>query len=148
MVQCLITMHISIHSNSSLGVYFRAEFKISYRKELKRIVFFLRMKSLGLAVVFFDINMTINEHDDNFTNETKETSFPLPAIATMVQQAATPHTEEENTTNLDQFMLQYPHLDYAEIDKANVPHDIVDDVVELLRECMQNNVKVQPELLR
>ncbi len=33
-------------------------------------------------------------------------------------------------------------------DKANVPHHIVDDVVDLLRECKINNVKVQPELLR
>jgi len=33
-------------------------------------------------------------------------------------------------------------------DKANVPHHIIDDIVDLLRECKQNNVKVQPELLR
>jgi len=33
-------------------------------------------------------------------------------------------------------------------DKANVPHHIVDDVVDLLRECNQNKIKVQPELLR
>jgi len=33
-------------------------------------------------------------------------------------------------------------------DKANVPHHIVDDIVDLLRECQSNEIDVQPEQLR
>jgi len=32
-------------------------------------------------------------------------------------------------------------------DKANVPHHIVDDIVNLLRECKQKNISIQPEHL-
>jgi len=32
-------------------------------------------------------------------------------------------------------------------DKANVPHHIVDDIVDLLRECQRKEIDVQPEQL-
>jgi len=36
---------------------------------------------------------------------------------------------------------------YHICDKANALHHIVDDVIELLRECQINNMKIQPEKL-
>jgi len=32
-------------------------------------------------------------------------------------------------------------------DKANVPHHIIDDIVDLMRECKINNMQIQPEKL-
>jgi len=32
-------------------------------------------------------------------------------------------------------------------DKANVPHHIVDDIVNLLRECKKKNLSIKPEYL-
>ncbi len=47
-------------------------------------------------------------------------------------------------TSEEYFMIKLCQI----CDKANVPHHIVDDDVDLLRECNHNNIKVQPELLR
>jgi len=47
-------------------------------------------------------------------------------------------------SNEESFMIKLCQI----CDKANVSHHIIDDIVDLLRECMHNNVKVQPELLR
>jgi len=47
-------------------------------------------------------------------------------------------------TSEEYFMIKLCQI----CDKANVPHHIVDDVVELLRDCKKNNVNVQPEQLR
>jgi len=33
-------------------------------------------------------------------------------------------------------------------DKANVPHHIVDDVVDLLRDCKKNNINIQPAIVK
>jgi len=41
------------------------------------------------------------------------------------------------------FMVKLCHI----CDKANVPHHVVDDVVDLLRECKINNMHLQPEKL-
>jgi len=49
-----------------------------------------------------------------------------------------------NFTDEDFFMVKLCYI----CDKANVPHHIVDDVVDLLRECYKHNVTVQPDLLR
>jgi len=49
----------------------------------------------------------------------------------------------QNFTDDEFFMIKLCHI----YDKANVPHHIVDDVIELLRECQINNMKIQPEKL-
>jgi len=47
-------------------------------------------------------------------------------------------------TNEEYFMIKLCQI----CDKANVPHHIVDDVVDLMRDCNKNNITIQPEQLR
>jgi len=47
-------------------------------------------------------------------------------------------------TNEEYFMIKLCHI----CDNPNVPHRIVDDVVDLLRDCKKNNINIQPEQLR
>jgi len=47
-------------------------------------------------------------------------------------------------TNEEYFMIKLCQI----CDKANAPHHIVDDVVDLLRDCKKNNINIQPEQLR
>jgi len=48
-----------------------------------------------------------------------------------------------NFTDDEYFMVKLCHI----CDKANVPHHVVDDVVDLLRECKINNMHLQPDKL-
>jgi len=120
-------------------------------------------------------NMAVNEHDDNYTIQSEDSFFPLPPIAIIGMEAVAHVGHGTNTMTQDErsstilakqhepiyapvssfeFHRTFSNEEFFMIklcqicDKANVPHHIVDDIVDLLRECKQNNVKVQPELLR
>ncbi len=54
-----------------------------------------------------------------------------------------------NSIEFLQISKEYFMIKLCQIcDKANVPHHIVDDVVDLLRDCKRNNINIQPEHLR
>ena len=118
-------------------------------------------------------NVGINRNDDLSTILSEEPFFPLPVMNQNV--AAMPQNQivvvdanvngAENVNNdlsgavycpisMFEFNRVFSSEEYFMIklcqicDKANVPHHIVDDVVDLLRDCKKNNVNVQPELLK
>ena len=120
-----------------------------------------------------NLNVGYNVDDDVFTIQSEEPFFPLPLnnphVAAMQQEqpatasdiatgTETAMTNENGTVYAPISMFEFKRVFTSEeyfmiklcqiCDKANVPHHIVDDVVDLLRECKQNNIKVQPELLR
>jgi len=121
-----------------------------------------------------NLNVGFNIEGDVFTIQSEEPFFPLPLInqhVTVMQQEQLATANEMVATgtavtvpnetgtiyapiSMFKFKRVFTSEEYFMIklcqicDKANVPHHIVDDVVDLLRECKQNNIKVQPELLR
>jgi len=50
---------------------------------------------------------------------------------------------QRNFTDDKYFMAKLCHI----CDKANAPHHVVDDVVDLLKDCKINNMQLQPEKL-
>jgi len=118
------------------------------------------------------INVGHTMDDDQFTIATEEQFFPLPSdvihLTNELQQTTIANVLQAGTasvmalnvgslyapissfdfnrvfTNEEYFMVKLCQI----CDKANVPHHIVDDVVNLLRECQRNNITVQPEHLR
>jgi len=110
--------------------------------------------------------------NDEFTIESEQPFFPLPPIAhdvnARIQQSImeTTLTVPTDSTHVDkmepifaplsmfQFHRPFSNEEFFMIklcslcDKANVPHHIVDDIVDLLRECQRNEIYIQPEQLR
>jgi len=107
------------------------------------------------------INVGHTMDDDQFTIEPKEQFFPLPSevihLTNEIQQTTIANVMQTGTasvmamnvgslyapinsfefnrvfTNEEYFMVKLCQI----CDKANVPHHIVDDVVDLLRECQK-----------
>jgi len=110
--------------------------------------------------------------NDEFTIESEQPFFPLPPIAhdvnARIQQSImeTTLTVPTDSTHVDKMEPIFAPLSMFEFhrpfsneeffmiklcslcDKANVPHHIVDDIVDLLRECQRNEIYIQPEQLR
>ncbi len=118
-----------------------------------------------------NINIGINDIDDNGTLALEEPFFPLPKGEEYVNEAVEDPMvnaggeagiviNDNNVflpiyaplsmfqfhrpfTNEEFFMVKLCYI----CDKANVPHHIVDDIVDLLRDCKRNNIVVLPEQL-
>jgi len=124
-----------------------------------------------LAENFSTINIGQMDDGDNLTIQTEEPFFPLPLVQNLGDSMAehlannneigglvTEFGAQKNEAiyaplSLFQFHRTFTDEEYFMIklcsicDKANVPHHVVDDVVDLLRDCKQNNISVEPELL-
>ena len=130
---------------------------------------------LGVAIVdtHSNVNVGVTRSDDLSTIQTEEPFFPLPVSNqndpnVMQNQVAivNNNTNEPVAVNADTSGVFYAPLSMFEFkriftneeyfmiklcqicDKANVPHHIVDDVVDLMRDCKKNNITIQPEQLR
>jgi len=82
--------------------------------------------------------------DDNNTLPTNEVSGKVANSNSLIIYAPLSSIEfHQNFTDDEYFMVKLCHI----CDKANVPHHIIDDIVDLMRECKINYMQIQPEKL-
>ncbi len=82
--------------------------------------------------------------DDNNTLPTNEVTGKVANSNSFIMYAPISRIEfHQNFTDDEYFMVKLCHI----CDKANVPHHIIDDIVDLMRECKINNMQIHPEKL-
>jgi len=111
------------------------------------------------------------DSDDHFTINTETPFFPLPQLALDLNEVIEEQLVDGNANNkvistlakqigkiyapisMFEFYWPFSNEEFFMIklcwicDKANVPHHIVDDIVNLLRECKKKNLSIKPEYL-